>query len=623
VGYRQSNSPLRRGKPLEIALLLLGLFAQVPNRVQHAGEPAATPNMKSLPAHFLRRHEHHTLAVMLVLLHVVLWWDFGSGASRSLMLANIGLFLLWQPLLNQQHRLNWRALTAFAIVSLAFVTALSWLLLGFWLLIMIGLVGGRVNVPRRQRYAYLVALVHLVLEFLIGWLPRMFAIDMPSSDFMNLFRFGLFLPPVILFFIRIEARPHEVPGLPTVDVFYGLIMSMLCLVVALGSLVSTLTSDTPYPVALIQSVMAIAVFMLSIAWMWGPMAGFSGLGQLWERYVQNVGTPFELWLDDLQRAARDSHSPEHFLELALVRLLSLRWVIGLQWQLGDQSGSLGEVTARHPFRTRSGALRITIYSYRRIGTALMLHARLLTQMIGHFYRAKQSERETTRQAHLRAIYETGARMTHDIKNLLQALRAMTTAIEHTGQRDPDAARALVQRQLPLITQRLQLSLDKLQAPAAPTKHDDVVLQPAALWWQAMAARNESQEIEFINEMTIDPMIPVELFDSVTENLIENARYKRQMQPGIRIIVRLSTDDGHICLQISDNGSAIPREVRQALFTGAVKSDSGLGIGLHQAAQLAQEMNYRLHLAERTDRVLFELRSNEPESDLTPLLAIDP
>jgi signal transduction histidine kinase len=566
--------------------------------------------MKSLPAHLLRRHEHHTLAVMLLLLHVVLWWDFGSGASRSLMLANIGLFLLWQPLLNQQHRLNWRALTAFAIVSLAFVIALNWLLLGFWLLIMIGLVGGRINVPRRQRYAYLIALVHLVLEFLIGWLPRMFLIDMPSSDFMDLFRFGLFLPPLILFFIRVEARPHEVPGLPTVDFFYGLIMSMLSLVVALGSLVSTLTSDTPYPVALIQSVMAIAVFMLSIAWMWGPLAGFSGLGQLWERYVQNVGTPFELWLDDLQRAASDSRSPEHFLELALIRLLSLRWVLGLQWQLGNQSGSLGEVTARHPFRTRSGDLRITIYSYRRTGTALMLHARLLTQMIGHFYRAKEAERETARQAHLRAIYETGARMTHDIKNLLQGLRAMTTAIEHTGQRDPDAARALVQRQLPLITQRLQLSLDKLQAPEATTTRDDVLLQPAWQWWEAVKARNESQEIEFINELSRESMIPVELFDSVTENLIENARYKRQMQPGIRITVRLGSDDGHIVLQVSDNGSAVPEEVKQALFNGAVSSDSGLGIGLHQAAQLAKELNYRLELDESTDLVSFALRSNE-------------
>lgn len=577
--------------------------------------------MKSLPANFLRRHEHHTLAVMLLLLHVVLWWDFGSAASRSLMLANIGLFLLWQPLLNQQQRLNWRALTAFAIVSLAFVSALSWLLLGFWLLIMTGLVGGRVNVPRRQRYAYLVALVHLVLEFLIGWLPRMFPIDMPSSDFMDLFRFGLFLPPVLLFFIRIEARPREIPGLPTVDFFYGLIMSMLSLVVALGSLVSTLTSDTQYPVALIQSVMAIAVFMLCIAWMWGPLAGFSGLGQLWERYVQNVGTPFELWLDDLQQAARESRTPEQFLEVALIRLLSLRWVIGLQWQLGSQSGSLGEVTAHNPFRTRSGDLRITIYSYRRIGTALMLHARLLTQMIGHFYRTKQSERETARQAHLRAIYETGARMTHDIKNLLQALRAMTTAIEHTEQRDPEATRALVKRQLPLITQRLQLSLEKLQAPEMDTPSDQIVLQPAMLWWQAMMARNESQDIEFINELTMDPIIPVELFDSVTENLIENARYKRQMQPDIRITVHLSIDAGHICLQISDTGSAVPRDVRQALFSGAVKSDSGLGIGLHQAAQLAQKMNYRLHLAERTDRVLFELRSNEPV-ELTPVLALD-
>jgi signal transduction histidine kinase len=433
----------------------------------------------------------------------------------------------------------------------------------------------------------------------------MFSMDAPPSDFMELFRFGLFIPPAILFFIPTEPVENTVRGLPTVDFLYGLTMSMLSLIVALGSLVSTLSAGTEYPVALIQSVMAIAVFLLSVAWLWGPMAGFSGLGQLWERYVQNAGTPFELWLSDLQRSARDSDSPEQFFDLALIRLFSLRWVVGLQWREGNRSGSLGDVTSADPLRSRSGDLRITIHSHRRMGTALMLHARLLTQMIGHFYRAKQSEREFARQAHLRAIYETGARMTHDIKNLLQALRAMTSAVEHAGQRNPDAARALVERQLPLITQRLQLSLDKLQAPAVK----EVRWQLASTWWQTLRTRNDGQEIEFIGELDHDPSIPADLFDTVAENLIENARFKRQTQPHIHIRVRLHADDEQITLQVSDDGEAIPDEVRRKLFDGAMDSDSGLGVGLYQAAQFAQEMGYQLTLAGRTDLVLFELRSN--------------
>ena len=42
--------------------------------------------MRLFPAYFPPRHEHRTLATMLLLLHLVLWWDFGSAISRSLML---------------------------------------------------------------------------------------------------------------------------------------------------------------------------------------------------------------------------------------------------------------------------------------------------------------------------------------------------------------------------------------------------------------------------------------------------------------------------------------------------------------------------------------------------------
>ena len=42
---------------------------------------------------------------------------------------------------------------------------------------------------------------------------------------------------------------------------------------------------------------------------------------------------------------------------------------------------------------------------------------MLIHLIGHFYGAKHRELELANSAHLQAIYETGARVTHDIKNL--------------------------------------------------------------------------------------------------------------------------------------------------------------------------------------------------------------
>jgi signal transduction histidine kinase len=562
--------------------------------------------MNQFGSRFTLHHEHRALAAMLLVLHVVLWWDFGGGVSRSLMLAHVGLFLLWQPLLRHEQRLHWRAMLGFTFITLVFVSALSWLLLGFWLLLLIGLVGGRVNISRRQRYAYLVALVYLVLEFLIGWVPRMFALSTPTIEFMEIFRYGLFALPAVLFFAPVDAP--TAPGTPTVDMVYGVTVSMLSLVVALGSLVSTFATGIDYPVALIQAVMAIAMFLLAVAWMWAPMAGFSGLGQFWERYVQNAGTPFELWLDDLQRTARTTDTPERFLDLALERLAALPWVAGVTWRDGDRTGALGQPFA-HAFQGRSGSLLVTVHGYRRMGTTLMLHARLLIQLIGHFYRTKQSEREMARQAHLHAIYETGARMTHDIKNLLQSLRAMTCALEQAGERDPQAASRMVRRQLPLVTQRLQLALDKLQAPDLRKSS----VQPVSRWWRALLERNAGQGIEFDAALDGDPPVPAELFDSVAENLIENARFKRQREPGIRIRVHVATRGEDVTLGVSDDGSQVPPVVRDRLFSSAVQSASGLGIGLYQAARQARENGYRLDLVDTpmgASFVLAPLRESE-------------
>jgi signal transduction histidine kinase len=161
----------------------------------------------------------------------------------------------------------------------------------------------------------------------------------------------------------------------------------------------------------------------------------------------------------------------------------------------------------------------------------------------------------------------------------------------------------VRSQLPLITQRLQLALDKLQAPST----EDEKPQRASIWWHAFADRSAGQDIQLSSSLTDDPPIPAGLFDSVVENLLENARYKRQREPGITINVSLVTDARGATLTVTDSGSPVPQALRQALFSGAVRSASGLGIGLHQAARYAQQHGYRLRLLDRVeDGVAFEL-----------------
>ena len=290
---------------------------------------------------------------------------------------------------------------------------------------------------------------------------------------------------------------------------------MLSAILALGSLLNTFYTATPYVAALLQTVIAIAAFLFAISWLWSPVAGFSGLGQLWERYLLNIGTPFEQWLGNVADSAESKATAPQFLRSSLEQLVALPWVAGASWTVGrEESGDLGQHT-KHSFKIGVGDLECTVYAHLEVGAALLLHGKLLIHLIGHFYNAKHRELELANSAHLHAIYETGARVTHDIKNLLQSLHTMTVALDRSGD-DPGAQELLV-RQLPNLTQRLQLALDKLQAPT----QIDLIESNVSDWWSGVTQRRARDGIEFSADLRVDNLIPVELFDSVVENLLEN------------------------------------------------------------------------------------------------------
>ncbi len=538
------------------------------------------------------RNEYRLLALMLMLLHSAVWWDFGSYLSRSLLLAHLGLFLIWQPVWRRDQRLEWRGSLNLILPTLGFIYWLNWSLVSFWVLLLIGIVGGRVTVVRAERNAYMIALIFLVSELLIGCLPAMFSIYSLATEVQVLFGYGLFILPLGLLFFPTLEHSHE--RTRAVDFLYGLTVSLLAAILGLGSLLSTYSTGAPYATALLQAIVAISLFLLAISWLWAPQGGFSGLGQLWERYLLNIGTPFEQWAGRVARLADRQQNPRDFLQSAMQQFIELPWVAGVSWNAASSKGSVG-IATKNTLRITDGAVQGVVYAHRPLGTALLLHGKLLLNLLGHFFTAKERERELAQQAHLQAIYETGARVTHDIKNLLQSLSTLTLALQrNTGERRTEALQ-LLENQLPYLTQRLQLALDKLQAPVIEPTDE----MPLKEWWENLKTHNLGRNVHFKETLDANPSIPLDCFDSVVENLLENARFKRQSEPEISIFAEITADENHLELGIRDTGSGIPVETAENLFKGALPSTSGLGIGLYQAARQAEQAGFKLGLRSRT------------------------
>ena len=562
------------------------------------------------------RFELRLLGLMLLCLHLAIWFEFGQALSRSLMLAHLGLFLLWQPLWSREQHLDASRVFLFVAVTGCFVYWLNWFTTSVWVLLLTGMVGARVTVVRSDRYAYLASLVFLVSELLLACIPPLAGIPERQREAWAPLGYGLVAVPVGLMLIPARDRQRRTQG--SMDFLYGLTTSLLVSVLAMGCLLAMYLGDRPYGVAVTQTILGIALFLLAISWLWSPLGGFSGLGRIWERHIQDMGTPFEQWLNELNELSTHHQRPQQFLTAVSERLIELPWISGLAWSGRGNQGQAGE-RSPHELPAQIHDLELKLYAQRRLGGVLYLHANLLLQVIGHFYNAKQRELESSQNAHMHAIYETGARVTHDIKNLLQSLHGISVAVQRGDSRDPTEVQALLARQLPHITTRLQLALDKLQAPGDPSG-GSTHLADVEPWWEELRIRHHGQSMHFQSRIDAPAEVPVELFDSVAENLLENARSKRQLDADIDIRVDLQVTLDQVRLTVSDTGQPMETEVADNLFRGPVESSNGLGIGLYQAARHAAQLGYALELCDN-NRGGVRFRLHGPRA--VPVTATDP
>src|SRR4029079_14560533 len=104
------------------------------------------------------------VVAMLALLHVAVFRGVCDPWARALLLAHLGLLLLWQPFLRAEQRVSTAQGVTLAVVAVLVMTRLDWWLLAFWVIVIAGLVGGKIyqQHARWQRRAYLVVIAYLL-----------------------------------------------------------------------------------------------------------------------------------------------------------------------------------------------------------------------------------------------------------------------------------------------------------------------------------------------------------------------------------------------------------------------------------------------------------------------------
>ncbi|MBK8743272.1 hypothetical protein [Propionivibrio sp.] len=567
----------------------------------------------------IKDRQHWVLIALLVVLHLTLLAGVGTVVGLMCWLVDVGLFMLWQPFIQTERRLDAGALLSILLLLAGGAWSFGWWLLILWVVLLASLLGGRVLLlgHRPTRIFYLLAFAYLLAVLLIWLVPRIVpgtasmgpAFDRPFAWAASLIFVVMLLMP----------RPRELhlPSGGMVDFFYSLFIFLLISVLVLGSLAFMLLQQSPYIEAVFKTLVSMAAMLLLMAWAWDPRPGFSGIGVFLSKYLLTIGLPFETWLQQLMDCAERESDPDRFIYASCKRMLGLPWVAGGAWSPASGgeagSGSFGqESNIRHEFSNQP--LVFTLYTRHKMSPALVWHFQMLVKLINEYYSAKQRARELQQMSYQRAVHETGARLTHDVKNLLQSLNNLCFMAQAPGDVDGERLNLLLQQQLPQITQRLQRALEKLQVPQPAS--GGVAggggfagvggLVFANVWWDALRQRYAHDNIVF------DPVVfdkaaclPAALYDSVADNLLQNALFKQQHEGDLGVRVTIASDAA--MLSVSDSGSAVREDVAGDLLRSPVTSEHGLGIGLFHAARQAEGYGYTLRLARNVvGQVCFEL-----------------
>src|SRR3954467_8668559 len=226
---------------------------------------------------FTRRYWRLVVVAMLALLHVAVFRGVADPWARALLLAHFGVVLLWQPLLRAEQQGSPVQGLFRAVVAFTAMLQLGWWLLAFWVVVLAGLVGGKVyqHHARWHRRCYLAVFVYLVALLAVVILPEIAPRREIAPEIRRYAEYGLPLLFVLIAFF--PAAPEPAESAQIIDFFYSIFLMLVLVVVILGSFTIMTVGRTGYIEALASTVTLIGAAVLLIALAWNPRTGFAGL----------------------------------------------------------------------------------------------------------------------------------------------------------------------------------------------------------------------------------------------------------------------------------------------------------------------------------------------------------
>jgi signal transduction histidine kinase len=547
---------------------------------------------------------HAVYFVSLALLTAAAWSGH-SPVALGAMMSHLGAVLLWQPLLPPQRRLHQvHVVLVLSVALLVWIFFSPWLLMA-WTLLLVALTGTYLSalIGTRLRAFYAMGTVWLTCLLLFRLTPELAGLagDEWAPTLSVWSTVGLTLG---MGWTLRPAQGRADPG-PR-DYLNGTALALLLAVVWLGALVLVYAMRLGYGQALPLAMTVAGVSLFVLGWLQAPQFGWSSPFFIWSQYFTAVGRPLENWLQATTEQYDRAPDATAFVQAAAQGLVNLAGVVGVR-VVRVPDGAADEVVIGRPTPQEAvvtGASLTTLYYLDQPATpsvrwGLVLAARVLDALNG----AKRQQQAAQAAGYMEAIHMTGARLTHDVKNLLQSLDGLIAAASMASDR-PEALAGLVQRQLPGIADRLRDVLARLKAPQPDEPQIEVAVEA---WWKQLRERFAAAGLSYeACDDALAGQLPELVFTQVAENLILNALRKCRLgqADAVQVCLHAGKQPG---LSVEDNGVPVPEGVRSRMFESPITSDAGFGIGLYHAARLAEQQGYRLRLTEnRQGCVRFEL-----------------
>jgi hypothetical protein len=224
-------------------------------------------------AHRVAEQRRWVVLAMLIALHLAISSTPGGAFQRVWLLVHFGFFLLWQPFIAKERELEpLGSVALFVVLAITIYFVAGWTIVA-WVLILLGILGGRVLTVRtgaQRNLFYLVAFAYLLAMLLVFAVPTLLlpgeAIPEPFAQFAR-----VFLPVMLAALVMIPFDPRTEQSGQMFDFFYAVLVFQLCLVLVLGSMALMRYAGDRYFVAVALTVLGFGLALFVLAMLWNPM----------------------------------------------------------------------------------------------------------------------------------------------------------------------------------------------------------------------------------------------------------------------------------------------------------------------------------------------------------------